>query len=109
MTQGGGVPAMRAARKAAVVPQRGREDGGRVKRRCCTGAAAAGITHSARRPRSDGSQNSRAQRPPGSATPVVPARPPGVTVWPHFGHQAPSPRVGHYEIRRTISKKFRGC
>ncbi|XP_031599931.2 serine/threonine-protein kinase SIK3 homolog isoform X2 [Oreochromis aureus] len=105
MTQGGGVPAMRAAHGCLLFPQRG-EKMAAVSSGGAAGSAAAGITHSARPTHAGmGSQN-RAQPSSGishsgrtnTATGCITN--PGHTSVP----RPPPARVGHYEIERTIGK-----
>lgn len=105
MTQGGGVPAMRAAQGCLLFPQRG-EKMAAVSSGGAAGSAAAGITHSARPTHAGmGSQN-RAQPPAGISHPSRTGTAPGCITNPgHTSATRPPPaRVGHYEIERTIGK-----
>lgn len=105
MTQGGGVPAMRAAHGCLLFPQRG-EKMAAVSSGGAAGSAAAGITHSARPTHAGmGSQN-RAQPSSGISHPGRTSTATGCITNPgHTSVPRPPPaRVGHYEIERTIGK-----
>ncbi|XP_047449428.1 serine/threonine-protein kinase SIK3 homolog isoform X3 [Mugil cephalus] len=105
MTQGGGVPEMRAAQGCLLFPQRG-EKMAAVSSGGAAGSAAAGITHSARPTHAGmGSQN-RAQPSSGISHPSRTGTATGCITNPgHTSATRPPPaRVGHYEIERTIGK-----
>lgn len=105
MTQGGGVPAMRAAQGCLLFPQRG-EKMAAVSSGGAAGSTAAGITHSARPTHAGmGSQN-RAQPSSGISHSGRASTAPGCISNPgHTSATRPPPaRVGHYEIERTIGK-----
>lgn len=105
MTQGGGVPAVRAAQGCLLFPQRG-EKMAAVSSGGAAGSAAAGFTHSARQTHAGmGSQN-RAQASSGIGQATRTSTAAGCITNPgHTSATRPPPaRVGHYEIERTIGK-----
>ena len=103
MTQGGGVPALRAAQGCLLFPQRG-EKMAAVSSGGAAGSAAAGIALPARQTHAAmGSQN-RAQ-PPSGISHSSRATTGSITNPVHTSATRPPPaRVGHYEIERTIGK-----
>lgn len=105
MTQGGGVPAMRAAQGCLLFPQRG-EKMAAVSSGGAAGSAAAAITHPARPTHAGmGSQNRAPQSSginPNGRTGTASGC---ITNPAHTSATRPPPaRVGHYEIERTIGK-----
>lgn len=105
MTQGGGVPAMRAAQGCLLFPQRG-EKMAAVSSGGAAGSAAAGITHSARPTHAVMGSQSRAQPSSGISHSSRTSTAPGCITNPgHTSANRPPPaRVGYYEIERTIGK-----
>lgn len=103
MTQGGGVPAVRAAQGCLLFPQRG-EKMAAVSSGGTAGSAAAGITHPARPTHAVMGSQTRAQ--PSSGIPNRTSTATGCITNPgHTSATRPPPaRVGHYEIERTIGK-----
>ncbi|XP_031429384.1 serine/threonine-protein kinase SIK3 homolog isoform X3 [Clupea harengus] len=104
MTQGGGVPAVRAAQGCLLFPQRGKKMAA-VSSGGAAGSAAAGITHSSR-PAAGISAQNRAQPSPGVNHPGRPSPATGCITNPGHpsGSRPPPARVGYYEIERTIGK-----
>lgn len=105
MTQGGGVPEMRAALGCLLFPQRG-EKMAAVSSGGAAGSAAPGITHPARPTHAGmGSQN-RAQPSAVICQSGRTSTAAGCITNPgHTSATRPPPaRVGHYEIERTIGK-----
>uniref|UniRef100_A0A3Q1JQ25 non-specific serine/threonine protein kinase n=2 Tax=Anabas testudineus TaxID=64144 RepID=A0A3Q1JQ25_ANATE len=105
MTQGGGVPAVRAAQACLLFPQRG-EKMAAVSSGGTPGSAAAGITHSARPTHAVMGAQNRAQ--PSSGISHSSRTSTGTGCISNPGHTSatrpPPARVGHYEIERTIGK-----
>lgn len=105
MTQGGGVPTVRAAQGCLLFLQRG-EKMAAVSSGDTAGSTVAGVTHSARTTHEViGSQN-RAQPSSGMSHPSRTSTSTGCLTNPgHTSVTRPPPaRVGHYEIERTIGK-----
>ncbi|XP_047246982.1 serine/threonine-protein kinase SIK3 homolog isoform X2 [Girardinichthys multiradiatus] len=105
MTQGGGVPGMRAALGCLLFPQRG-EKMAAVSSGGAAGSAAAAITHPARATHAGmGSQN---RAPPSSGINPSSRTSTASGCITNPGHTSatrpPPARVGHYEIERTIGK-----
>lgn len=105
MTQGGGVPRMRAAQGCLLFLQRG-EKMAAVSSGGAPGSTAAAITHPSRATHAGmGSQN-RVQPPSGLNHSSRTSTAAGCLTNPgHTSATRPPPaRVGHYEIERTIGK-----
>lgn len=105
MTQGGGVPRMRAAQGCLLFLQRG-EKMAAVSSGGAAGSTAAAITHPSRATHAGmGSQN-RVQPPSGLNHSSRTSTAAGCLANPgHTSAARPPPaRVGHYEIERTIGK-----